>query len=105
MPASAKKKTAKAKADKPSAESVKKAPAKPAPKPAVKPPLKPLGKPLVKPPVKVSGKAPPNQKTQPGTAPQAFDLPKALLDAFATSNRINRFVIESLNDDVWQGKP
>ena len=39
------------------------------------------------------------------TKAKPFDLPQALLDAFATNDRINRFLIENLDEAAWRAKP
>jgi uncharacterized damage-inducible protein DinB len=35
----------------------------------------------------------------------AFDVVEALITSFATSNRISRFLIEALSEDVWHAAP
>ncbi len=47
--------------------------------------------------------------TVPASAPVAGmfvgDLPRALLDAFNTNNRINQYLIESVDVEMWKAKP
>ncbi len=44
--------------------------------------------------------------TPQGQVPEGpFTLKQGLLDAFATSNRINRFLIENITDDAWRARP
>jgi uncharacterized damage-inducible protein DinB len=43
-----------------------------------------------------------------GAAAQAsvgYDVGPALIESFATSNRITRFLLENLHDDVWHAAP
>jgi uncharacterized damage-inducible protein DinB len=65
---------------------------KPAPKPK---------KPASPPPPPAKGKA----AKAPADAPAGYDVGPALIASFATSNRITRFLLESLHDDVWHAAP
>src|SRR5262245_52822003 len=74
----------------------KAAKAKPAPKQAPKP-----KKAASPPPPPAKGKA----GKGPAEAPPGYDVVLALIDSFATSNRITRFLLENLHDDVWHAAP
>ncbi|MBZ5573119.1 MAG: DinB family protein [Acidobacteriia bacterium] len=41
----------------------------------------------------------------PKSAPAAFSLPQALLTAFDTNDRINRYMIENLPAEAWRAEP
>ena len=41
----------------------------------------------------------------PKTSPVEFNLPTAVLSAFDTNDRINRYMLESLPDAAWQAEP
>jgi uncharacterized damage-inducible protein DinB len=60
-------------------------------------------------PKKTASPPPPPAKGKagkaPGAAPPAYDVGPALIESFATSNRITRFLLENLHDDVWHAAP
>src|SRR5689334_6223199 len=41
----------------------------------------------------------------PTKATPAFDLSQALLNAFATNDRINTYLIDDISDEAWSAKP
>jgi uncharacterized damage-inducible protein DinB len=43
--------------------------------------------------------------TSPVLSCMAFDLKKSLLSAFATNDRINRYLLENIADEAWDAKP
>jgi len=58
-------------------------------------------KPASPPPPPAKGKA----GKAPAEAPPGYDVGPALIESFATSNRITRFLLENLHEDVWHAAP